>query len=105
MLVETLRKWKPISNTPVYFKGFENKNDLKLEETQKPLASSKNLISIQEEATEDAIPEADFGLIAVDEMPPTSSAENQSDEEDNEDSDSTKSVLGSNQSLLLRPLR
>lgn len=103
-MIETLRKWKPISNNPAYFKMLNHKNEENIK-TEEPLTiSPKDLVSIQEEATQNSTPEADFGLIAVDELSSINENVKENKSED-EYSDSTKSVLGSNQSLLLRPTR
>uniref|UniRef100_A0A915EEI0 Uncharacterized protein n=1 Tax=Ditylenchus dipsaci TaxID=166011 RepID=A0A915EEI0_9BILA len=90
LLIETLRKWKPtlgrlVSTTDGQYAATQQ-NSVNVEE--------KMLSNIEEEET-------NFGMIAVDEVErnEVSGVESDSDE----DSDSTKSVIGSNQSLLRPP--
>lgn len=112
MLIESMRKYKyyskPASASRVasidagVCVGSQDDDPVKLS-----VPVLMNLVSIQEED------DPNFGLIAVDEMSPKQLGRNVSDaideedidddEESSQDSDSTKSVIGSNRSLLLRP--
>ncbi|KAI1721351.1 KAP family p-loop domain-containing protein [Ditylenchus destructor] len=99
LLIETLRKWKPsIHGRPSRaVSTAESQAGMPAISTQasEDRVASKNLLSIKEEDSNG------FGTVAVDEVPVASDAEESSDE----DSDSTKSIVGSNQSLLRRPSR
>ncbi|KAI1729222.1 KAP family P-loop domain containing protein [Ditylenchus destructor] len=99
LLIETLRKWKPsIHGRPSRaVSTAESQAGMPVISTQasEDRTASKNLLSIKEEDSNG------FGTVAVDEVPVASNAEESSDE----DSDSTKSIVGSNQSLLRRPSR
>jgi hypothetical protein len=69
------------------------------------MASDDKMLSNIEEEEERREEDPNFGMVAVDEMSVNENTEEANAMESDEDSDSTKSVIGSNQSLLRPPSR